>query len=301
MQVGFRLTSNKDPEERLEEAALWKALHDEYGSAICATNDVSVLPPDIPVFGRITENPRTGTTEDGRLCIAHANPVSSRMDYWDDPAFLSRAGRVFSVEDFSGAERAVEDLHRAGKTAFIKSTRAKQYLKKIPPGVSFRQALGDMAYSFIDGTRLMVQEYVGMEYEHRYFVIGRKIVTSSPNHPSLTPIDYPLPKNAVVRSPVGSCVVIERGDVVGPYMDFVSDIAREMREPHAVIDVATVRGRPVVVEFNPMQLGQVGLFACNVRALAEASVALVRDFQPLYMTIVDRVEEGWNGDVSRAI
>jgi hypothetical protein len=35
-----------------------------------------------------------------------------------------------------------------------------------------------------------------------------------------------------------------------------------------------MNGKPAVVEFNPMQLGQLGLYACDVRALAKASRSL---------------------------
>jgi hypothetical protein len=49
---------------------------------------------------------------------------------------------------------------------------------------------------------------------------------------------------------------------------------------HVVIDIALIDGEPAVIEMNPMQLGQVGLYASNVRDLAAASKRLIEGFAP---------------------
>ncbi|MEQ8832239.1 MAG: hypothetical protein RLW87_20695 [Alphaproteobacteria bacterium] len=47
--------------------------------------------------------------------------------------------------------------------------------------------------------------------------------------------------------------------------------AEGMRKSHMCIDTAMTPNGAVVVEFNPLQLGNLGLYACDVRALATAS------------------------------
>jgi hypothetical protein len=240
MSITFRLTHGTDPEELLEEAALWKALHDEYGDEIAAvTGNVEAT------FGR-------GVCGD-----------SDRLDYWDDPAFLANCHRRFTTVPLEHVEREVADLHRDGFGAFVKSTRSKHWIARIPIGQTFREAADAMVYSFIDGPLLMVQELCEIKHEHRFFVINRRTETYSQNHPSLTPIDYPGAQTNL------TC------EAFWPLHRVALDMARDMASAHAVVDVAYINGRPGVVELNPMRLGQVGLFACNIRALATASRALL--------------------------
>jgi hypothetical protein len=270
LKAAFRLTDNADPEERLEEAALWKAMYDEYGAdGIVAVRDRDKAPEGLPVFGRTPKFPAS--------C---ANPVSSRLEYWNDPAFISACRREFHVVPFEKAEPIVRDLQARGKGAFIKSTSLKHFTATIQSDEDFHEKVGVMAYSFIDGgPALMVQELVNVEYEYRYFIIDGMVVTSSPNMTSLTPIDYPLPSGAVFRTPHSPRLEI-RPDIVTALSRVASDLARSMETPNACIDVALINGVPGAVEFNPMQIGQLGLFASSVRALAKASVSLVNDYVP---------------------
>jgi len=232
----FRLTDNVDPEERLEEAALWKAMHDEYGS------EIRPVKGDAPTtFGRLRK--RSGET----------------LRYWTDPAFLTHCRRSFTVCDFAEVQKAVMGLHRAGLGAFLKSTRDKHWIGRVPLGADVQQVIGEMAFSFIDGgPQLMVQELCRIDNEHRFFVIGRNVVTHSRNSPELTPLDYDVARHVVRPA----------------YMALARKVAAEMREPHAVVDIGDINGEPGVVEFNPLHLGSVGLFACDVRALARASRAI---------------------------
>lgn len=114
-KVTFRMTDNKDPEERLEEAALWKALHDEYGDDISLTDDR-------PTFGR-----------------GKRNDAGNYLQYWTDPAFLSRANREFRLCALRDAESAVADLHSRGKGALIKSTQEKYFIERFPVGSDFHE------------------------------------------------------------------------------------------------------------------------------------------------------------------
>lgn len=270
LKAAFRLTDNTDPEERLEEAALWKAMYDEYGAdGIVAVRELDDAPKGLPVFGRTPKYPF--------LC---ANPVSARLEYWNDPAFLDACRREFHVVPFEEAERIVRSLQARGKGAFLKSTSLKHYTATIRPYEDFREKVGVMAYSFIDGgPALMVQELVSVEYENRYFAIDGEVVTSSPNMTSLTPIDYPLPPGTVYRTPHTATPEFQPS-IVKALDTLAAQIASSMATPHACIDLALINGVPGAVEMNPMQIGQVGLFASSVRALARASETLVANYSP---------------------
>lgn len=137
----FRLTSNPDPEERLEEAALWKAMHDEYGEDIVALREDEKPAKGIPAFGRpLRFGPGSGL-----------NPVSDHLPYWNDPAFLAHARRRFTVCTWGKVEEAVRTLHADGLGAFLKSTRPKHAIFRVPVGATVAEIVQEMAYSFLDG------------------------------------------------------------------------------------------------------------------------------------------------------
>ena len=241
----FRLTDNADPEERLEEAALWKAMHDEYG------DDIAVLP-----------DASQGGVCFGRMGSKVRNHVSDDLPYWNDPAFLRHVQRRFTVVRYDGWRDAVASLHADNLGAFVKSTKSKHCIFRVPVGTKPDAAIGAMAYSFMDGgPAMMVQQLIEPTYETRFFCIGRQIVTESPIGPHLTPIDFPRVSHPV---PVADALRV-----------VAKAIAADMRVPHASIDCALIDGKPGVVELNPMILGNLGLYACDVRALARASRALI--------------------------
>lgn len=250
----FRLTDNPDPEERLEEAALWKALHDVFGCRIEA----------------VTDHDDTKGIVYGRGLRWRADHSPRDIPYWTDPAFLRHAKRSFEVCDWSSACVAVERLHADGCGAFVKSTRAKEAIFRVPVGQSLREVVGDMAFSFIDCPPcLMVQRLVQMKFEHRFFVINRRVVTSSPNAGHLTPLDYPQFYDFETPAAPKHGLFHARGFLLG----VVEDMVRDMKVPDAVIDCALIDGEPGCVEINPLIVGGVGLFACDVRALASAIYA----------------------------
>jgi len=266
MIAAFRLTSNTDPEERLEEAALWKAMHDEYGDAIMALREDDKGDPSVPTFGRAMRIP----SESGR------NPVSERLEYWNDAAFLAETRRRFSVVPFDRVSAEVGKLHADGLGAFVKSTRSKHAIFRIPLGDRVQDVIGEMAYSFIDGgPSLMVQELCEMRMEHRFFCIDRKIVTDSPVQWALTPLDHPLPEGTAYETPAAKRAIQACPDVREALAEVATRIARNMEFPHAAIDCALINGRPGAIELNPMRLGQLGLYAADVRALARASRKLL--------------------------
>lgn len=270
-QLAFRLTSNLDPEERLEEAALWKAMHDEYGEDIRALREGEQVPAGISAFGRA---PRNASGHD-------ANPVGERLDYWNDKAFLNDARRRTAVVPFERVSAEVNGLHADGLGAFVKSTRAKHAIFRIPVGESVSAAIGEMAYSFIDGgPLLMVQELCHVRMEHRFFCIDREIVTDSPVQWALTPLDHPLPPGTAFATPKSKLAHPDAGAITAALTDVARRVARDMKIPHAAIDCALINGVPGVIELNPMRLGQLGLYAADVRALARASRKLLVRLRP---------------------
>lgn len=263
--LAFRLSANLDPEERLEEAALWKAMHDVYGEAIVPLSEGSQGDPQVPTFGRELKNP---------FNRGH-NPVPDGTPYWKDPAFLKHCGRTFVVCDFKKAPDHIDALHQQGHDAFVKSTRSKHAVFRVEVGQTMAEAMGDLIYSFIDGgPSLMVQQFCRIQHEHRFFVIDRKIVTHSPTQWSLTPLDFPLPLGTTYNQNTDS-TPIQRPDVIDALMKKAEQVASTMIDVDVSIDCALINGSPAVIEMHPTRLGQLGLYACDVRALAEASRAIV--------------------------
>lgn len=248
----FRLTEGVDPEERLEEAALWKAMHDAFGGRIAPVTGAAEDSPGLKVYGR----PRR---YDG------ARP----LPYWSDPAFLRETRRAFRFCGIEDVSAVVGELHAVGLGAFIKSTRDKHAIFRVPVGSDPRDVIGDFAYSFIDGgPALMVQALCEMTYEWRFFCVGRKIVTHSPNAVHLTPLDFG--RAVAYRTPADKTSSGGPSWIEARLRPVAERIAADMATEDAVIDCALINGEPGCVELNPMIVGGVGLFACDVRALAIA-------------------------------
>lgn len=255
-------------------------MHDEYGEEIYALSEGQKGDPLIPTFGRELKNPFD----------CGQNPVKDITPYWNDPAFLEHCNRFFQVCMLEDAAPLISDIHNRGKDALIKSTRSKHAIIRVPIGSSLQEAMGDLVYSFIDGgPPLMVQEWAEIQYEHRFFVIDREVVTCTPTQASLTPLDYPLPFGTMYHSTRDSGRVI-RYDVFIALQKFAEHICAKMADAHVSIDCAIINGRPGVIEMHPTKLGQLGLFASNVKALARASRILLKDYQPSPMTIMDEEE-----------
>lgn len=265
MPLYYRPANIVDAEETLEDAALFNALHAEFGKGLTVLGRDKDIPEDGPFIGR------TRSMEfPGNLFL------KGETDYWTDPAFLKHAGREFSFCDLSEAEDAVADLHARGKAAVVKSSRDKYFIDTIKPGTTLNRALGSMVYTFCDaGKCLMVQEHVPMRFEHRFLVIGRKVATHSPNAYSLTPMSpvyggftgkitdnhFETPK---------STKPIHNPELTKAMLHMAESIAKEAIEPNLCIDLALTDTGVVCVEFNPMHVGMVGLFACNPKDLVSA-------------------------------
>lgn len=262
MKLYYRLCETTDPEERFEDAAMWKALHDEFGDEITLVGYNDAVPEDGYLFGR---GKRFSASEENvRL------PVPDYLPYWTDPAFLRVCGRSFKLCDYDEAKSEVARLHADGKDAFIKSIRSKHLTMKVPQGTPLEDALEELAYSFIDMPPcLMVQEFVDMAYERRFVCINREIITYSPIAVHLTPIDV-IYGYAHFRNPSDRRPWMWDENLASQMYEFADNLAKTMATPYAIIDLAVSQGAIVPVEFNPLRIGQFGLYACNVREIARA-------------------------------
>jgi hypothetical protein len=264
--VHYRLSGTFDPEERLEDACLWKALFDEYGDDIALVRDASEVLDGGILWGRSEgiAGPKVHTS---------IGSPKRTIRYWEDPEFLRRAGRSFFVGDLRSCEAEVDRIHANGVDAFIKSTRTKHFVCRIPREVGLMEGIGDMAYSFMDlPDCLMVQQWVPMRSEARFLIIDREIVTFSPVSPELTPLDAYLVSSGAL--PVDPALV-----------EFAADAALDLADPDCCLDCAFVGEDAVIVELNPMHIGRLGLYACDVRALAAATRRLLPDFSPSPVSI----------------
>jgi len=269
MKLYYRLCHTTDPEERLEDAALWKALHDEFGDDIALVPYEDPAPQDGYLLGR------------GKNMEWAVNPpklpIPDYLPYWTDPAFLKHCGRSFAICDWYGANQEVERLHAANLDAFVKSTKTKHLTQKVPQGLSLSESLEDMAFSFIDVPNcLMVQECIDMAFERRFIAINRQVVTFSPIAVHLTPLDHTV-SYAHFLTPLEKRPWIQSRELAEDMYAVAQSIAEEMATPHAVIDLAVSNDQIVVVEFNSARIGQFGLYACNPREIAKAVRGVVGD------------------------
>lgn len=260
----FRLTDGVDPEERLEEAALWKAMYDAFGGAI------AVAAPDDAALSALKAYGRTRRSD-------YTPPLA----YWNDPAFLKESRRAFRLCAMEDVAQVVGEMRARGLGAFIKSTKDKHAIFRVPVGSDPREVIGDFAYSFIDGgPMLMVQDLCEITYEWRFFCVGRRIVTHSPNAAHLTPLDF-MRTGGAYRTPADKAPSAPIGTLAGRLLPVAERIAAAMLTEDAVIDCALINGEPGCVELNPLIVGGVGLFACDVRRLAVA--VRDRDFPALHI------------------
>lgn len=241
----YRISHTLDPEERLEDAAMANAMHNALGVEIVAEGPAE--------FGRdlMFRTPR------------------KNIAYWDDPAFLENAGRPVKTLDADGAEAEVERLHSLGKGAFVKATDLKLFALPVPVGTSFVEALGDYIWSVIDRPAcIMVQPLCDVRFEMRFVSVGRQIVTCSPVAVHLTPICKPHFNELyeTPRSAAPTKAPCHKADL----SELAENVAKQCRWDNAIIDCAIIDGKPAVIEFNPFNIGNFGLYACDPHAIAQA-------------------------------
>lgn len=283
----YRFSGTLDPEERLEDAALAKALHDALGQDLKLLDPKAAFPNDGLHLGRLRPNEPV------------RNPLSPGwIPYWEDPAFISATRRTWSHEDLPGAGRAVAALHAAGRDALVKLTRkTKDLIIPVPRGQSLRDALETLVYSVSDQPPCMlVQEKVEMRFERRFLFLDGELLTQSAVGVHLTPMsraweagrgvnfeDLHLAtptSRRLIHNPALTARMTDRAceiAAVSGYRTFCMDLC-------LIGDDAT-RGHIEAIEWNPLQPGQIGLYGCDPRCIALGVQRHLEEYPDFYRGI----------------
>lgn len=265
-QIAYRPYQGCDLEECLESYAMQSALLDILGNRLTIVNE---FPKDVThAFGRMSNRFR------GSAVLTYPAGHYLHLDYWTWEAFRQHSGRKYQILDLFSARDLVSTIHLSGTDAFVKSTRNKELATRVPLGANLIEYLNGMAYVFADrGPCLMVQPHVEMTYEYRLFVINGVAVTGAGAISAHTPADNTAIFNpAIAASRTEECPVEMRPDIVKRYLAFAADLIPQCPVHSFVLDVALVDGDPIIVEFNPLHLGQVGLFATRTDLIASATL-----------------------------
>jgi hypothetical protein len=281
----YRLSATTDPEERLEDAALAKALHDVLGPSLSLLDPETAFPEGGLHLGRSRRNERILT------------PLSpDRIPYWEDPAFLRFTARDWGHYDLEGAEEAVDRLHKEGRDAVVKSTlSAKHLVTGAPRGTSLGEALDAMVYSFCDMPPcLLVQERVEMRFERRFLFLDGDLLTQSAVGSHLTPMSRvwePGPgqrfEDLHLRTP-GSREILHSPGLTERMTARALEIAAASDHQTFCMDLCLIgedlRCGPIEpIEWNPFQPGQLGLYGCDPRRIAEGVRAHLEANPDLYL------------------
>ena len=267
----YRLSGTLDPEERLEDAVLAKALHDVLGDDLTLLGQDDAFPEGGLHLGRSRRNERI------------RSPLSpDHIRYWEDPAFLRFTSRDWGHFDLEGAEAEVARLHEGGRDAVVKSTLgAKHLVLPVPRGIPLGEALDAMVYSFCDRPPcLLVQERVDMRFERRFMFLDGELLTQSAVGAHLTPmsrvweagpgVDF----EALHLETPGSRRLIHNPALTARMTERALEIAAASDHATFCMDLCLIgedaaRGRIEPIEWNPFQPGQLGLYGCDPRRIAE--------------------------------
>lgn len=268
--LAFRPYSGEDIEEKAESDALHRALLRHIPAP--ELRIIERRPPDgiTHRFGRSNNLDYLAATS---LVYPGTTWQATGAAYWDWPAFRSHANREFEVVPIERAQSVINRFHAARKDVFVKSTRQKHLTETVPVGSTLLDAIDAMAYEFADGgPELIVQEFVEISAEYRLFIVDGQVVTGAGKIMEHTPDDHV----AADFGPFGLFVPDEAGapvndpDLVRGYVDFARSIASGLPDRHTNIDVALINGAIGIVEANPLELGQIGLFGSDIDLLTEA-------------------------------
>jgi len=284
----YRLSNTPDPEERLEDATLAKALHDVLGP------DLEILPPDVTYPERGLHLGRTKRMEG--ITGNRPNTLSgNEIRYWEDPAFLRSTNREWGLFDLSGAEAEVTRLHESGRDAVVKSTLSPKHLiTGAPRGTSLPDALDAMIFSFCDRPPcLLVQERVDMRYERRFLFMDGALLTQSAVGSHLTPMSRVWEPARGQRfedlhlSTPGSRDLIWSPTLTERMTARALEIAAASDHQTFCMDLCLIGedlkyGVIEPIEWNPFQPGGLGLYGCDPRRIAEGVRAHLEANPDLY-------------------
>lgn len=227
--------------------------------------------------------------------------IATMEDYWAFPEFHKYAGRDIAVcsngvEGRADILEVLEAWRQEGKKkAFIKATTPKTYMcvvyledcnssQDIHDQLSRDGNLGwGLVYNEGRPNAWLVQEYVEMRHERRFFVVDDTVVTSAGCIEEFTPIyNTGLAHDTKTREVRGSNEYPkENYDVLTVQKELAEKVAAELRysgmRRDYVVDIALRKdGSALVVEFN--SLWNSGLYASSpllvVKAILDAPYAM---------------------------
>lgn len=247
------------------------------------------------------------TAEEGRHCLdallmpdallAHGNRVMARA--WVDQSVDAVRGRSGRAEMFEAMGSALADepcpsdfhgallwmCHRGIDRVVVKSSNRKSGVSLIGVSPRLPDLRGALARDDMlcwgstpdaapmDG--FLIQEWVPMTYEYRFFVVDGQLVSGAGCVEEFTPLDRigNSPFDPQIRRTRGNGVASDadsavelRPDLVRRYRSFLSPIAGALPSEMGtvVVDVALDAGtdKPLIVEFNT--LPNSGLYASDV-------------------------------------
>jgi hypothetical protein len=204
---------------------------------------------------------------------------------------LVSVGEGYEGEDVGVTiEERLLEYRDAGLTrAAIKSVRSKRFPLTVfdiaagdnPVPSDLHDSIGDWAFQLLGlPEAFILQGYMNVQYEYRFFVVGGKPVTGAANIEEHTPLDAMpgVPFDPFMRQHrAAKSEVVEQVRRMVNYLDFATKVATEMADQHGlvdyVLDVATDgdTGEPFIVELNGLLNS--GLFATDPREVTKALVA----------------------------
>jgi len=266
----------------------------EHLSSLCEFNGAPILPaeaallpaPDL-VFGPVAN-------WGGE---SHGQRASDPADhYWEIPAFESLSGRRWALAGYFPDDQNEPDLLGVLQGMFddgirrfvVKGTAAKTLLVKFELTVRPTQIFGGSseipfeimnASAHLEGRSgvFLVQEYIPMVDEYRFFMAGDSPASGAGCIEHFTPLDaLSSDFDERVEGKRGSGNVRRDADVVDRLLDFATAAGKELyRQAPAlgaawVMDLATNQetGEVVLIELNPAR--NAGLYASNPLAWMRA-------------------------------
>lgn len=264
----YRLSNTPDPEERLEDAAMAKALKDVLGKDLEVVES-GIGNADLKKRGIGDKDVVLGRHMKWNGQHPGAFLAPPHLPYWNDPAFKAAAGRSFKACTYNEANAEVARLHAEGKNAFIKSTTTKEFTSSVPVGSKIIDVAEELVFSWLDleWPVLMVQEAVEMTCEHRFCVMERQIVSHSPVMIPLTPLDAATIGGMVAPKPTADKLV-HSPETVKQLKEFAAGLAQQLEVKSCILDCCLIDGKPAAIELNALNIGQFGLYGMDVRDIA---------------------------------
>lgn len=232
--------------------------------------------------------------------IGHSS-MGVDIPYWRYESFRHHAGRFMTTAGFHPDDAQATDIEsldivRSGERFFIKTTASKRLPAttghlvreanpRHPDLTDERIEFDSMSWGWAEvnlegqSDSLLVQQYVPMRYEYRFFVIDGRVVTGAGCIEEHTPFDIPADQaggfDTRVREHRGQdSDVVDDPELVSTLVNFAvavaSDLDAEADEDELnayTLDVALgPDDKPLVVELNPIDVA--GFYACDPYAIA---------------------------------